>query len=187
MFWYDFGWFCVWTRENFYSFRPSESLSPKRKSQNLILGFYSRVSLRRPILVLSDTLTRSGENGSLKRGHDETCHIFRSNPRLGEGLWVWANEGHAQARRSRLSESSWRAIVSHSLRRGGLAWARQIHSLERRLPAKARIVKFHVPCIVWAYCFIFPKLRELYASVLWCWAWRTKSIESGMCLAWVAS
>jgi len=81
------------------------------------------------ILVLSVTLTRSGENGSPKRGRDETCHVFLLNPRLGEGLYVWANEGLTQTRRSRLSESSWRATISRSLRRGGLAWARQIYSL----------------------------------------------------------
>ena len=45
---------------------------------------------------------------------------------------VWANEGLAQARRSRLSESSWWAIVSHSLRRGDSVWARHMYSLGRR-------------------------------------------------------
>jgi len=45
--------------------------------RNSFLVFGSSVSLRRPKFMLSDTLTRSGENGSPKRGRDETCHVFR--------------------------------------------------------------------------------------------------------------
>jgi len=98
------------------------------------------------------------------------------------------NEGLAQARRSRLSESSWRATASHSFRRMSLAWARQIHLFGVKAPSLSE--NREVSCFRVLFeliCFIFPKLWELYACVLWCWAWRTKSIESGMCLAWVAS
>ena len=60
--------------------------------------------------VLSDRLSRSGENGSSKRGRDETCYVLRSNPRLGEELCV--ERMRASLRREGLAE---REIVVKSL------------------------------------------------------------------------
>ena len=73
MFWYGFGGLCARTEAKLYYFRPSELLSPKRKLQNLVPGFGSSISLRRSLLGLSERFSRSGENGSPKRGRDGTC------------------------------------------------------------------------------------------------------------------
>jgi len=70
---------------------------------------------------LSDASARSGENSSPKRALEETNGVLCFNPRSGEGVMVWAKSDLAQARRSRPSESSQSAIISHSLRRESLA------------------------------------------------------------------
>ncbi|QCD92966.1 hypothetical protein DEO72_LG5g1035 [Vigna unguiculata] len=62
--------------------------------------FCSSISLRRPIRVLSDALSRSSENGSPKRVLEETRCALCSHPRPGEGLWFWASGGLTQSSQS---------------------------------------------------------------------------------------
>ncbi|QCE04549.1 hypothetical protein DEO72_LG8g2585 [Vigna unguiculata] len=50
-----------------YKFRPSDSFSPRRELQEFIQGLGSSNSLRQSRLRLSETQSRSGENGSPKR------------------------------------------------------------------------------------------------------------------------
>jgi len=64
---------CVWPETKPCKFRPSESRSPKRELQNLVSSFGSRFSLGRSVSGLSDLVSRLGDNGSSKRGRDETC------------------------------------------------------------------------------------------------------------------
>ena len=66
---------CV-NKDQFCKFRPSESISPKRELQNLVSGFSSRYSLRRPVSVLSDEDSRLGESGSPKQVREEACTIL---------------------------------------------------------------------------------------------------------------
>ncbi|QCD92965.1 hypothetical protein DEO72_LG5g1034 [Vigna unguiculata] len=77
--------------------------------------FCSSISLKRPILVLSDALSHSGENGSPKRVLKETRCALCSRPRPGEGLWFWASGGLTQARARRA------LLLQDSLRRQRLA------------------------------------------------------------------
>jgi len=65
--------FSVRSEENLCNFRPSESISPKREFQSLVLGFGSHFSPRRLVSGLSDQYSRLGDRGSHKRGHDEAC------------------------------------------------------------------------------------------------------------------
>jgi len=69
-------------------FLPKRVTLTQAKIAETRLGFHSSISLRRTNFVLSDTFARSGENGSLKRGHDETGHVFCFIPHPGEGLRV---------------------------------------------------------------------------------------------------
>jgi len=71
----------------------------------------------------------------------------------------------AQARKSSLSETD------------ALAWAK-IPSLSENSEEL---------CVHVLFEFVYFYNSEIIYMCLWCWAWRTKSIGSGMCLAWVAS
>jgi len=77
--------------------------------------FCSSISLRRPILVLSDALSRSSKNGSPKRVLEETRCALCLRPRPGEGLWFWASGGLVQARARRV------LLLQDSLKRQRLA------------------------------------------------------------------
>jgi len=71
----------------------------------------SSISLRRPKLVLSDALSRSGENGSPKRVLEESqCTLLASSFRRGV-LYFWANDNLAQASWTRPSEDSQSATI----------------------------------------------------------------------------
>jgi len=70
---HGFGELCAWIETKLWKLRPREFISPKRKLQNLVPGSGSRFSLRRLRAVLSDRFSRSGKEGSPKRGRDETC------------------------------------------------------------------------------------------------------------------
>jgi len=64
----------------------------------------SSISLRRPKLVLSDALSRSGENGSPKWVLEESqCTLLASSFRRGV-LYFWANDNLAQASWTRPGE-----------------------------------------------------------------------------------
>ena len=57
--------------------------------------------------MLSDRYTRLGENGSPKRGRDETLVLITLNPRSGEEFCVLSERGLAKASRARLSKMLW--------------------------------------------------------------------------------
>ena len=73
--------------------------------------------------MLSDTLPRSGKNGSPKRACEEIWLFFCLNPRSSEGLVVWAKESLAQARRSRHYNSLAQAREISLSEMDILAWA----------------------------------------------------------------
>jgi len=60
------GCFSVRSEENLCNFCPSESISPKRELQSLVLGFGSRFSPRQLVSGLGDQYSRLGERGSPK-------------------------------------------------------------------------------------------------------------------------
>jgi len=90
-FWYGFDWFCARTVEKNCNSFPSEALSPKRELQKFAIGLGVEHLAQVTRLVLSDVFSRSGENGSPKRGRDKSRLDFALNPRSGEELRVWAN------------------------------------------------------------------------------------------------
>jgi len=77
---------CMWTDggELCYS-RPSELVSPRREYQDAHPASVSSSSPRRRALVLSDTLSRSGESDSPKRVLEENLVPSASRSRSGEG------------------------------------------------------------------------------------------------------
>ena len=97
--WYWFWWIVCVNRDQFCKYRPSESISPKRELKNLVSGFRSRCSLRRPGLVLSDEDSRLGKSGSPKRVREEAYTILSATSRPCERFWV-LSDGY-----SRLGES----------------------------------------------------------------------------------
>jgi len=79
------------TETKLYNFRPSESISPKRKLQNQIIAFGSRNSLRRPGSRLSDLVSRLGKSGSPKRDRDEACMCWARILVQARSFVCWAN------------------------------------------------------------------------------------------------
>jgi len=98
----EFVKLCAWQRRNSASFAHA-SLS--RLSESCWTSFWfwfallAQATLRRPGWGLSDRFSRLGENGSPKRGRDETCTILSVTSRPGEKFWV-LSDGY-----SRLGES----------------------------------------------------------------------------------
>ncbi|QCD96424.1 hypothetical protein DEO72_LG6g1127 [Vigna unguiculata] len=93
--------------------RPGDSISSKRELHNLLSGFGSRCSLRRPGWGLSDRRSRLGENGSPKRGRDENLYHFERDFSSRREVWL------AQARGSRQSKITWR---SHCFKLAQARW-----------------------------------------------------------------
>jgi len=87
-FWYGFGCFCARTVEKYYNTRLSETLSPKRELQKFATGLGVEHLAQATRLVLSNVSSHSGEDGSPKRGCDESSLDFELNPRPGEELRV---------------------------------------------------------------------------------------------------
>jgi len=82
-FWYGFGCFRARTVEKYCNTRPSETLSPKGELQKFATGLMVEHLAQTTRLVLSDVSSRLGEDGSHKRGRDESRLDFELNPRSG--------------------------------------------------------------------------------------------------------
>jgi len=124
-----FGELCAWTKGKLCKSRSGESISSKRELQNLISGFGSRCSLRRPGCNLSDRHSRLGENGSPKRGRDENLHHFERDFSSKREVWV-LSYGHS--RLSEFTKLNW--CISHWI----LVQARCVCYFKRRYGSPRR-------------------------------------------------
>jgi len=111
--WLFLGAECVkqWERTDILAQASSSRLGENSRS---LPWFCSSVSLKRKVLVLSDVLSRSGENGSPKWALEETwCSLVESSSRRGIfGLGEeWSRSGEAVSPKRELVECHCNALA----------------------------------------------------------------------------